>query len=89
MKTFQNIDDFLQEAKPGQIIVLGGRGLMDGIETLASKHDTFKVHKRTTKDKLLITKFRGRVVYGVGAGSYDQQVALLTKQEYDNLPVLF
>lgn len=44
MKTYNTITDYLLEAKPNDIIVLGGAGILDGFRA-ESKHDTYKVHK--------------------------------------------
>lgn len=89
MKIFETVNDYLKEFKPNDIIVLGGNGLMDGIKSLKSKHDTHKVHKNTTKDNIVITEYRGRKRYVLGASGYSQQVALLTKEEFKDLPTLW
>lgn len=89
MKTYNTVDDYLQEAKPNDIIVLGGRGIMDGIKSLGSKHDTYKVHKNTTKDYLVIRGYRGRKNLVLGANAYDQKVRVLSKKEFEQLPTLW
>lgn len=89
MKQYNTVDDYLQEAKPDDIIVLGGRGIVCGIESLESKHDTYKVHKNTTKDRLVIRGYRGRTNLVLGANAYDQKVVVLNKKEYNKLKVLW
>lgn len=88
MKTYNTVDNYLQEAKPDDIIVLGGTGIMDGMKT-ESKHDTYKVHKNTTKDRLVIRGYRGRKNLVLGANAYDQKVGVLSKKEFEQLPILW
>jgi hypothetical protein len=89
MKLFQKVDEYLQEAKENDIVVFGGRGLMDGITNIGSKHDTHKVVKGTTKDKIVVRAFRGRTNLVLSANGYDQQIAVLTKNEFKNLKTLW
>lgn len=89
MKIYNTVDDYLQKAKPDDIIVLGGAGVIDGIATVESKHDTYKVHKNTTKDRLVIRGYRGRKNLVLGANAYDQKVGVLSKKEFKQLPTLW
>jgi hypothetical protein len=89
MKIFETVDDYLKEAKENDIIVLGGRGLMNGIVNINSKHDTHKVVKGTTINKIVVREFRGRTNLTLAPNSHDQQVALLTNKEFKNLKTLW
>lgn len=86
MKLFETITDYLKEAKPNDIITLGGRGIVNGIKP-QSKHDTYKVHKNTTPEKLVMTEYRGRKT--LTTNEHDQEVAVLSKKEFEQLPVLW
>lgn len=50
MKTFKTVDEYIQTAKENDIIVFGGRGIMDGTKNIRSKHDTYKVRKADTEN---------------------------------------
>ena len=88
MKTFNNVDNYITEAKQNDIIVLAGKGLIDGIKTLNSKHDTYKVIE-ATNEKLIIKAYRGKTRLKLSVNSFDQQIALLTNKEYKDLKVLW
>ena len=89
MKLFNTVDEYLQEAKANDIIVFGGKGIMNGITSIGSKHDTHKVHKNTNKDKIVVRAYRGRTNLTLGVSSYDQEIAVLNTSEYKQLPVLW
>ena len=89
MKLFNNVDDYLQEAKENDIIVFGGNGIIDGLKNINSKHDTYKVCKNTNLQKIVVRGFRGRKNLTLGADSYDQKLVLLNNMEFKNLPVLW
>jgi hypothetical protein len=88
MKTFNNVDNYITEAKQNDIIVLAGKGLIDGIKTLNSKHDTYKVIE-ATNEKLIVKAYRGKTRLKLSINSFDQQIALLTNKEYKDLKVLW
>lgn len=85
MKTFETIDDYLKGFKVGDIIVLGGKGILDGVKSLESKYDTFKVVDGTTADKIVLRSYRGRRNLSLGANYYDQPMVLLTNKEFSDL----
>jgi hypothetical protein len=85
MTVFSTVDSYLEQAKPNDIIVLGGKGILNGLNVISSVHDTYKVHSNTTKDKLVIRSYRGKTNLSLGANYYDQEVALLSKEEYKQL----
>jgi hypothetical protein len=88
MKTYNTVDNYITEAKQNDIIVLAGKGLMDGIKSLNSKHDTHKVIE-ATNEKLVVKAYRGKTRLKLSVNSFDQQIALLTKKEFNNLKVLW
>ena len=88
MKLFQKVDEYLQEAKENDIVVFGGRGLMNGITNIESKHDTHKV-VTATEEKLIVRAYRGRTNLILGANGYDQEIAVLSSEEFKKLPVLW
>lgn len=85
MIKYNTIDEYLQHYKEGDIIVLNGRGIIEGIKTVSSKLDTYKVQKGTTKDKILLKAYRGKKILSVGANYYDQQIAVLSNKEFKQL----
>ena len=89
MKLFNSLTEYEKQAKINDIFILGGKGIMDGIKTLQSKHDTFKVSGFKTDGSVVIKKYRGKTKLIVGANSYDQEVALLTNKEFKELPVYY
>ena len=89
MKLFNSLTEYEKQAKINDIIALGGKGLMDGIKTCKSKHDTFKIFGFKTDGSIIVKKYRGKTKFIIGANSYDQEVALLTNKEFKQLPVFF
>ena len=88
MKVYNNVDEYIKEAKQNDIIVLGGKGLMDGIKSLESKHDTHKV-VIATEEKFIVRAYKGRTNLILGANGYDQEIAVLSSEEFKKLPVLW
>lgn len=86
MKTFDTVEQYKTQAKENDIIVLAGKGIIDGITSLESKHDTYKV---VTVEPLMFRQFRGRTNYRLGSSSYNQKIAVLTKKEFNNLKTLW
>ena len=85
MKTFKTVNDYLKEFTINDIIVLSGYGIVDGLKSLESKYDTYRVVQGTTCDELVLRCYRGRKNLRLGANSYDQQLTLLSKKEFNAL----
>ena len=85
MKTFKTVDDYLKEFKVNDIIVLGGYGIIDGSKSIESKYDTYKVVQGTTCDDIVLRNYKGRKNLKLCAGYYDQQLVLLSKEEFNAL----
>lgn len=88
MKIFNSIPEYLNESKLNQIVVFGGLGITDGIKNLSSKHDTYKIC-RISDDQIHFKSFRGKSVLTIHKAYYNQQIALLTPQEFKQLPTLW
>jgi hypothetical protein len=84
MKTYENIETYLNDAKQNDYVVLQGYGIMDGLLTIAFKYDAYKVHKIDEKG-LLLRRFKGRTNLRIGASYLDQKIGLLTVKEFKNL----
>lgn len=87
MKTFKTVDDYLKEFKVNDIIVLGGYGIIDGLRSIESKYDTYKVVQGTTCDDIVLRNYKGRKNLKLRADSYDQQLVLLSKEEFNALSI--
>lgn len=85
MKTFETVDDYLKEFKVNDIIVLGGYGIIDGSKSIGSKYDTYKVVQGTTRDDIVLRNYKGRKNLKLKADYYDQQLILLSKEEFNAL----
>lgn len=86
---YDSVDEYEKVAKVGDIIVLGGCGIIDGIESLESKHDTVKVSNIKDDGSISFKEYRGRKSYSLFKHSYNQRVLLLTKKEFSELPILW
>lgn len=86
-KIYNSIDEYEVEAKIGDRIVLAGYGIMDGIENVSSKYNTYKVYKIKDDGSISIKNYRGRVSYSISACAYDQKLMLLTRDEFNKLPI--
>lgn len=85
MIVYNSITDYLQHAKTGDIIVLGGYGIIDGLKSVQSKYDTYKVHETTDKTRLRFTAYRHRT--RLTTAFNNQQVGVMTKKEFNQLPI--
>ena len=86
MKIYNTIGDYLKNRKAGDIVVLAGYGIIDGLK-VCSKYDTYKVYKKSTDYKLVIKSYRGKKTLTLREDSYDQKICVLSKVEFKNLPV--
>jgi hypothetical protein len=82
MKIFETITDYIKEAKINDIIVFNGSGLINGILTLDSRNDTYKVTK-ISENQIWFKAYRCKKQLTTQT---NQKVALLTKKEIKNLP---
>ena len=89
MKLHKTLQEYEQVAAVGDKIALGGKGLMDGIKSLESKHDVVRVHKIEPCGQIVFKRYRGKTPLIVADYAYDQEVAVLSEKEYANLPVYY
>lgn len=85
MKIYSTILDYIPEAKKGDYIVLGGMGVMDGIRNISSKHDVYKVVQ--VDSDICFKQYRGKKRFRTNQKL--QQIALLSKAEFNKLPTLY
>ena len=83
---YNTVDDYLQNFKVGDKIVLAGYGMVDGIKTVHSKHDTYTVTERTNSTYLSLKAYRGRTYLSVKPDYYDQQIAVIPTEIFKKLP---
>lgn len=88
MTQYETVEKYVPNAKENDIVVFGGRGIMDGLKNISSKHDTYKV-KKANSEKLVVKAFRGRSALRLDANAYDQELIVLTPKEFKSLPVLW
>lgn len=89
MKVYNSIPEYSKEAKLNDILIFGGTGILDGITSSNSKHDTYKVCSIGDNGTFHFKAFRGRNWKRIGSGYEQQKVALLTKKEFQQLPTLY
>lgn len=87
MKVFETVDDYLPHAKKDNFVAFAGYGIVDGIKSIRSKQDVYKVVDITSEGILKVRAYRGRKNLVLGANSYDQKLALLDEKEYKNLTI--
>jgi ribosomal protein L21 len=85
MIVYSTVDYYLQHQKPNDIIVLGGKGILNGLNYIENVHDTLKVHNDTTSDKLVVRHYKGRKNYTLNKNNYNQEVAVLSADEFKQL----
>ena len=82
MKIYNTVEDYLIDAEIGDRVVFGGRGIVDGISTLESKYDTYKVVGFNREGKLVVTAYRGKKKY---CFPYNQKMAVVSKETFNKL----
>lgn len=82
---YDTVNDYLQNFKVGDKIVLAGRGLVDGIKTVQSKYDTYTVTERTNATHISLKAYKGRAYLGLSSDSYNQQIAVISPETFRKL----
>lgn len=77
--------DYEKVAKVGQRIVLGGTGILDGIEH-ADKASSYKI-VAVADNKVWFVPYRSKRRYTIAPGYKHQEVAILTNKEFAALPL--
>lgn len=86
MKIYETVDDYMNDFKKGDIIVFGGVGILDGLESVQYKFDTYKtvgVIENSKNSSLIFREYRGRT--NLSTSKHGQRVGVLTKAEFNNL----
>lgn len=81
MKVFESINDYLKHAKVGDRIVLGGRGISDGLKNIEFVWETKKV-VNVSEDKFYFKEFGGKKTYSILPEFYEQQIGVITNKEF-------
>lgn len=82
---FESLYDYKKVAKIDDRIVLGGCGLVDGLDSIFSKFGIYKVCKIDEKD-IYLKSYGSNIIKPIDIRFYNQKVALLTKEDFENLP---
>ena len=84
---YNTVDDYLKNFKVGDKIVLAGYGIVDGIKTIQSKHDTYTVTERTNSTYISLKAYKGRKYLSLSPAYYDQQIAVISTETFKNLHI--
>lgn len=83
MEKFTTVIDYINSAaKPGDIIIFSGRGILDGMNP-EFKHETYKVLQSDKSTGLLFRAFGGRK--RLRTSVFDQAVGVLSPAEFSAL----
>ena len=77
--------DYEKVAKVNDRIILGGKGILDGLSYKA-KSNTHKV-VRVSENHISLTAYRSKTIVCVQDGYRDQDVAILSAKEFAELPI--
>lgn len=85
---FKSVTDYLPAAKPGDRLVFGGHGIVDGMGKMWFKEDTFKLSSASTEN-LVLTAYRGRNSKVLPASKFNQEMAVLTPKAFQSLKSIY
>ena len=83
-QTYKSVNDYLPKAKKDDILVFDGNGIMSGLNNVKYKYHTYKFIK-ANKDELVIKKYRAKYLSYLPKYSYNQEIAVLSKDEFNQL----
>ena len=83
---YNTVDDYLQNFKVGDKIALAGYGIIDGIKSIQSKHDTYTVTERTNSTYISLKAYGKRTYLSLSPDYYDQQIAVISTETFKKLP---
>lgn len=86
MIIYKTVSDYEKIAKVGDRIILNGKGIISGIESVKDKSITFKVSKIRVDGEIVLKKYKGRTNFRIHEEARDQRIALLSKKEFEMLP---
>ena len=85
MKIFNTFSEYQNEAKINDIICFDGTGIISGIKNINSKYDTYKIIEIRSSGQIILRTYKGRTNLILGINYYSQKVAILEKNEFNNL----
>ena len=85
MKKFDSVHKYLESAKVGDLVALGGLGIVNGLGNLEFRSEVFKVCEVSQKNGLVLKSYRGRTRLRIYESFYGQQVGVLTSAEFKKL----
>lgn len=85
MKIYNDILEYLPNAKINDLIIFEGKGLMSGFDCMC-KYLTYKLIS-VTNDKLTLKGYRSRNNSILSCHNFNQRIAILTKNEFNNLSI--
>jgi len=81
--TYETVGNYLSRAKRNDILVFGGRGLISGFNNV-DKIYTYKLID-ADKNRLTVRRYRAKNLQELPSYNYNQQVAVLSKNEFNQL----
>jgi len=85
MKKFDSVYRYLESAKVGDLVALGGLGIVNGLGNLEFRSEVFKVCEVSVINGLVLKSYRGRTRLRIHECFYGQQVGVLTSAEFKKL----
>ena len=85
MKNFDSVYKYLESAKVGDLVALGGLGIVNGLGNLEFRNEIFKVCEVSIKNGLVLKSYRGRKRLRIHECFYSQRVGVLTRAEFQKL----
>lgn len=82
---YDDVYDYLRNFKVGDRIVLAGCGIVDGITTIQSKHDTYTVTERTNSTHLSLKAYKKKAYLSLSSAYYYQQIAVISTETFKDL----
>lgn len=85
MRIYNDIEEYLPNAKRNDLMIFEGKGLMSGFDCMC-KYFTYKLIS-ATNDKLTLKGYRSKTNSILSTYNFNQRVAILTKNEFNKLSI--
>jgi len=85
MKNFDSVYKYMESAKVGDLVALGGLGIVNGLGNLEFRNEIFKVCEVSVINGLVLKSYRGRKRLRIHECFYGQPVGVLTSAEFKKL----
>jgi len=89
MDVFDSIADYIKKASPGDRIILGGLGIVDGLRGPFTKHDVMCVTSVDNKNGPTLRSYRCKKRHLIARSHWSQSVGLMSSREFRQLPKLW